>query len=118
MSDLELKGADVLVRNLEAMGPRVQQVAGVALYEVGLVKLAEMNRRAALDVQLERPIVTRSDVSVRFSVSGTAVVRVHEEIEKRHGEGEPKYMEAVILDAKSTLAAELAERIDLGRAVS
>jgi hypothetical protein len=121
------KGADRLRAVLAALGPRMLEEGGRALYQEALVEQKESMRRTPVDTgalrashETERPVVERGQVSVRIVVGGPAApyaVPVHERVEVHHPVGQAKFLESTIMESAPFMAERIAKRIDLNRIV-
>jgi hypothetical protein len=115
LASAELKGADEFKRRLARMATETPKECARVLKEIGRVKLSEMQRRTELNVQVEEPVVGLGETTVRFVAIGPDVLEVHERIEQKHLQGQPKFMETVILESIGTLGQDIAARLDLGK---
>lgn len=100
---------------------------GRALYEEIKIEAKEVERRTprktgALrrSIKVSKPDLRNKTVAVTISVGGETApyaVYVHEDLEAVHPIGQAKYLSSVINESKRHMAARVARRIDINRAI-
>jgi hypothetical protein len=104
---------------------------GRALYQETSVELKEVKRRTPVDKgalraseHVEGPLRTGPNDSIIYALivaGGPAApyaIYVHEDLEAIHPVGQAKYIESVLLESRPFMAARIAKRIDLNRAIA
>jgi len=92
-----------------------------ALYLEGLIEMTESKRRVPVDTgvlrasgRVEEPQRYRGRISVTLSYGGAAenyAIIVHEDLDAHHSVGQAKYLESVLNESRSSMAARLAKRL-------
>lgn len=135
----KLDGAEAFRRNLARFSKAFPDEVASALYVEAQIEATEVKKRTPVwnsDRPLPRGVVagalrasvrvvgpTRqgSRIFVLVAAGGPSApyaIFVHEDLDAFHKIGQAKYLESVILESRSYMAARVAKRIDLKRALA
>lgn len=131
-------GAKQMLGTLRAIPKKFPDEVGAALYYVGQRRMTQAKRRTPVwnperpvpaghtpgslraSGQVHEPEREGRNVSVALSFGNEIVdyaIYVHEDLEAHHATGQAKFLESVLMEGADSTAKEVAERIDLKRAV-
>lgn len=124
MSDVEIKGIDVVIAALRRVGGDIRQKGAAALFQEAEIEMTyEIKRRTPVDhgplrasEHVQRPQFDRDGVSVSLVAGGPSAeyaLIVHEDLDAFHDDGEAQYLIGPLLEAAPHLAARIARRIVL-----
>lgn len=104
---------------------------GRAVYQETSVELKEVRKRTPVDKgplraseHVEGPLRTGANDRIIYALivaggpSAPYAIYVHEDLEALHPVGQAKYIESVLMESRPFMAARIAKRIDLNRAIS
>lgn len=135
----KLNGAAAFKSNLARLRKAFPDEVAQALYKETQIEATEVRRRTPVwnsDRRLPRGVVAgalRASVRALMPVrqgsrvytliaaggsSAPYAIFVHEDLDAFHKVGQAKYLESVILESRSFMAARVANRIDLKRALA
>lgn len=127
-TEFSLKGMQAMQRKLKSLEKKFPTEVERALRIEIEVEAKEVKRRTPVDtgalrtsVHVEGPERRGWTVMIRIVAGGPAApyaVYVHEDLHAFHKTGQAKYIESVIMESRPFLAARLARRIELNRAVA
>lgn len=94
-----------------------------ALYMEGQIEMTESKRRVPVDTGalrasgfVEQPVRNGRNISVTLAYGTEYAIPVHENLEAHHrSPGQAKYLESVLNESRSSMAARLAARIRLDK---
>ena len=125
--ELDVKGLDKVMRNLERLAQQIPNEVGRALYEEAQIEKLESMRRTPVDTgalrashEVSHPVINGRDIEVTISVGGVSApyaVIVHENLDAFHPVGQAKFLESTIMESRPFLAQRIAARISLERLV-
>ena len=131
-----IRGAVEMIKKLTGFQEKFPERVAEALYQEAQIEMTEAKRRTPVDVNytggrkpphpgqlrasgiVHQPIREGKSISVTLSFGGGAIdyaIWVHEIEENFHPVGQWKYLESVLNESRSHMAARIAKRIDLGR---
>lgn len=127
-----MKGVSEMVGTLKKIAEKFPDRVAAALYLEGQIEMTEAKRRTPVDVTphaphpgqlrasgtVHEPERHGKNISVTLSFGGAAkdyAVYVHENPDAIHPVGQWKYLESVLNESRSSMAARLAKRIDLNK---
>jgi hypothetical protein len=115
--------ATAVVRNLERISGDVKSKLGAALYGVAQKVRLDSMKRTPVDTgalksshTVSSPKLTSDGVEVTIGVGGASAdyaVYVHEDLSKRHPNGEAKFLERAVLEESSTFGHDLAKMLEV-----
>lgn len=121
----EIKGSVAMTRKLQQIAKMFPQRVGAALYQEGQIEMTESKRRVPVETgtlrasgQVSEPEHVGRNITVTLSYGGAAkdyAIIQHENPDFIHKVGQWKYLESVLNESRSHMAARLARRIDLNR---
>jgi hypothetical protein len=124
-------GGPEFKKRLLAFKRNIGREIGRAIYQETSIELKEVKRRTPVDKgalraseHVEGPLRTGPNDSIIYALivaGGPAApyaIYVHEDLEAIHPVGEAKFIESVLLESRPFMAARIAKRIDLNRAIS
>lgn len=125
---LEIKGADLLLRNIASLAKHgAREVAGAA-YEEMEIEMAEAKNRTPVDTGVLRasgfvnpPAVRGRAFEIVLGFGGAAkdyAVPQHERTDYFHTVGQAKYLESVIDEGRDNYPQRIARRVNFNRLVS
>jgi hypothetical protein len=127
-----MKGVSEMVATLKKIGEQFPDRVGAALYREAQIEMTESKRRCPVDITkdaphpgqlrasgfVHEPERSGRNISVTMSYGGAAIdyaVPVHENLDAHHPVGQAKYLESVLDESRSNMAARIAARIDLNK---
>ena len=123
-----LKGAAAMKARLKNLTKRFPDEVGRALYIETEIETKEAKRRTPVDkgplrasVHTEGPIRQGRSVFTMIVAGGPAApyaVIVHEDLVALHPVGQAKFIESVVMESRPHMAARIAKRIELNRALA
>ena len=127
----KLHGAVQMVQALKQIAAKFPDRVAAALYQEAQIEATEMKRRTPVDttpgaphpgnlrnsIHVERPVRDGNHISVTIATGTQApyAIFVHENPDAIHPIGQWKFMESVINESRSHMAARIAARIQLSR---
>lgn len=120
---VKARGEKDLQRKLARLGEGLKREAAEALVEIAKELLEAARERTPVETGwLKRSghvklTIYAGNVSARVIFDAPHARIVHEDMEAAHDNGEPKFLERALNELRPRLAAEMARRIDLRRAV-
>jgi hypothetical protein len=124
---VSMKGIAAMSAKLRALNTALPKEVERALFQEASVEQKEVRRRTPVDLgDLRRSIAvvgpTRAGkvVFVKIVAGGPAApyaIYVHENLTAYHKVGQAKFLESVIMESRPYMAARVAKRIDLNRAL-
>ena len=121
MASVKIFGEKQIKAKMAAVANRVHTAVGVALYNEGLIEMAESMARTPVKTgALRGSHITRhpeyrgQDVSVTIEVGGPAApyaVVVHEDLEAFHPTGQAKYLESTIMQSAPFMLDRISKRL-------
>ena len=135
----KLLGVGKMIDTLRKVADKFPDLVGAALYREGQIEMTEAKRRTPVDTRpnqsypytraphpgqlrnsgLVHPPERRGQrISVTLSFGGAAsdyAVHVHENPDAHHPIGQWKYLESVLDESASHMAARIARRVDLNK---
>lgn len=121
------RGADKMMANLKKLQAFAPNEFARALYQEAQIEGTEIKRRTPVDTGALRASIVVAEpkrdgrhISVTISAGGPSVeyaLYVHEDLEAFHAEGEAKYIERPLRESAPKMAARIAKRIDLNKAL-
>ena len=118
---MKIFGEKQIKAKMAAVGSRVHTAVGVALYNEGLIEMAESMERTPVDTGAlkgshitEHPEYKGQDVSVTIKVGGPAApyaVVGHEDLEAFHTTGQAKFLESTIMESAPHMKNRIAKRL-------
>lgn len=131
-SGAKLTGADAVRKKLQRAKVAIPNEVARALYFETEIDAKEVKRRTPVDegelrgsVHVSGPYIVylrgRRVIYTRISAGGPAApyaIYVHEDLDAFHKVGQAKFMESVILESRPYMAARVARRIELNRAMA
>ncbi len=121
----KLFGVKELCARLKGVANATAQETGRALYQEALVETKESMARTPVltgalraSHETSQPLLGNGEVSVKIRVGGPAApyaVRVHEDLEAGHANGQAKFLESTLNESRPYMADRVARRISLQR---
>jgi hypothetical protein len=124
-----IRGAKEMTAKLRSIATKFPDHVGAALYQEAQIEVTEMKRRTPVDItedaphpgnlrnsiHVEEPERSGRNISVTIATGAQApyAIYVHENPDAIHPVGEWKFMESVLNESRSHMAARIARRIDL-----
>ena len=122
------RGVQDVRRNYAKVKAGLRKELGRALRQETEIDSTEVKRRTPVDtgelrgsVHVVGPIVERRRIYTMIVAGGPAAPYariVHEDLDAFHKVGQAKYLESVILESRPHMAARVARRIELNRALA
>jgi hypothetical protein len=126
------KGVKEMQAKLKRFGNKFPDEVGRALFQESQVELTEVKRRTPVDrgnlrssEHVVGPVIINQGGSrlvycliVAGGPSAPYAVYVHEDPDAFHKVGQWKYIESVIMESRQYMAARVAKRIELNRALA
>lgn len=116
--EFDIKGLDSIATALSDLVRKVPEVAAQALREEAEIEMEEAKRRTPVDTGALRASgrVTSSEdgLEATLSFGNTAVdyaLKVHEDTEAFHDDGQAKYLESVLVESAPHLPVRIANRM-------
>lgn len=113
--------ADEVLKNLTRISSDVKNKLGAALYGIGQKVRLDSMKRTPVDTgalksshTVSAPTPTNDGVKVTIGVGGPAAdyaVYVHEDLSKRHPNGEAKFLERAVLNEAATFEQDIATQL-------
>ena len=127
-----MKGVAEMTALLKKVAAKFPDRVAAAIYQEAQIEMTESKRRCPVDVSenaphpgqlrasgtVHEPERHGKNISVTLSYGGAAAnyaVFVHENPDAFHKVGQWKYLESVLNESRSTMAARIAKRIDLNK---
>lgn len=126
---MPMKGATQMIARIRKIADKFPDRVAKALYQEAQIEATEMKRRTPVDttpnaphpgnlrnsIHVEEPERKGRRISVTIATGAQApyAVYVHENLEAIHPIGQAKFMESVLDESRTYMAARLAKRIDL-----
>lgn len=127
-----MQGASEMIATLKRVAAKFPDRVAGAIYAEAQIEMTESRRRCPVDItpnaphpgqlrasgRVSRPEKKGREIFVVMSYGGPAIdyaVHVHENPDAFHPVGQWKYLESVLNESQSHMAARLARRIDLNR---
>jgi len=126
-----MEGAPQMVANIKLVAREFPKRTASALYLEAQIEVTEMKKRTPVDttpnaphpgnlrnsLHAEHPEISDRMISVTIASGMQAMyaIFVHENPDAYHPIGEWKFMESVLNESRSTMAARLASRLDLNK---
>lgn len=129
MADLtfNITGVRELKAALQRLAAEIPQDVARAMYEEAHVERLESMRRTPVDTgalkgshEVHAPKFGLRDITVDITVGGPSApyaLFVHEDLEAFHKSGQAKFLESTILESAPYMAARIARRVLLSRAI-
>lgn len=126
--DFELKGGAEMKAAMERILRAIPREVSQALYEEAQIERTESMRRTPVltgalraSHEVSKPVMKSDGWEVTISVGGPSAdyaIQVHEDLEAFHKTGQSKFLESTLLESAPFMAARVAKRIDLKKAVA
>lgn len=123
-----LNGVEAMRAKLSRLAQRFPDEVMRALYQETEVEVKEVKQRTPVDTGTLRNTVHQvgpsrngSKIYSLIAAGGPSApyaIYVHEDLDVFHKVGQAKFIESVIMEARPYLAARVAKRIELNRAIS
>lgn len=127
-----MRGASEMISALKKIAEKFPDRVAAALFYVGQQEMTESKRRCPVDTTpnaphpgqlrasgtVHPPVRKGNNISVTLSYGGAAVdyaVHVHENPDAFHPVGQWKYLESVLDESASHMAARIAKRVHLSK---
>lgn len=127
MSGASMAGGLAMKRRLANLKRTVPEQVEHALYLEAEIEVTEVKKRTPVDKGTLRGTVHQEGPTRNFRRIYTLIVAggpaapyalfVHEDLEAHHPVGEAKFIESVVTESRPFMAARVARRIDLNRAI-
>ena len=121
----EIKGRVELTNRLRRLAAEYPKQVGAALYQEAEIERAESMRKTPVlwsnlkgSHRVHPPDFTGGVISVQITVGDAATpyaLRIHEDLEMFHTNGEAKFLESTLLESAPHMAQRVAARLDIGR---
>lgn len=118
-------GANEMVERLKDIAKKFPDRVAAAIYQEAQIEMTESKRRVPIDTGVLRasgfvapPERNGNHISVTLSYGGAAdhyAIVQHENLEFHHKHGQAKYLESVLNESRSYMAARIAKRVDLNQ---
>lgn len=122
-----IKGVAEMAALVRSAASKFPSAVEKALYQEAQIEMTESKRRCPVDTGtllasgfVQQPVRAGSNISVTLGYGGEAssyAVIVHEDLEAFHKVGQAKYLESVLKESASHMAARIAKRIDLNKLI-
>lgn len=122
-----MRGTARLQQQLRNMARQFPAEVGRALYQETEIETTEAKKRTPVDTGALRSTVHTEGPTVQGRAISTAIVAggpsapyalaVHEDLEAFHPVGQAKYIESVINESASHIAARVVQRLDLKKLI-
>lgn len=126
-----VKGASQMIAKIQKFVREYPDHVASALYQEAQIEATEMKRRTPVDttpdaphpgnlrnsIHVKKPVRRGREISVEIATGRQApyAVFVHENPDAHHPVGEWKFMESVLNESRSHMAARLAKRIHFNK---
>lgn len=127
-SGASLRGVEAIRRKLRTFAQKHLDEVGRALRLEAEAEAKEIRRRTPVDtgnlrasIYVEGPIREGKRIYCKILAGGVAApyaIYVHEDLDAIHKVGQAKFIESVILESRPYMAARVARRIELSRALA
>ncbi len=121
-----MKGAAAMIATLKQIAAKFPDRVAAAIYQEAQIEMTESKRRCPVDVgtlrasgMVAEPIRSGRNISVTLSYGGAAqdyAIPQHENLEYVHKVGQAKFLESVLNESRSNMAARIAARVHLDKA--
>jgi hypothetical protein len=121
------RGADAMMANLTKLQAFSPDEFARAIYQEAQIEATECKRRTPVDTGALRASIVVEDpkregrkISVAIVAGGPSVdyaLKVHEDLEAFHSNGEAKFIERPLRESAPHMASRIAARIDLNKAL-
>jgi hypothetical protein len=111
-----------------AFKSKFPRVVARALFIEAEIEAKEAKKRTPVDlgnlrgsIHVTEPVIVRQTMSVSIVAGGPSApyaIYVHEDLEAFHQVGQAQFIESVIMESRPFMAARVARRIDLSRALA
>ncbi len=132
MAKGKLDGADKMRKKLERAKVAIPNEVARALYLETEVEAKEVKRRTPVDkgplrasIHVQGPYIVylkgRRVIYTRITAGGPSAlyaVYVHEDLDAYHKVGQAKFLESTIMESRPYMAARVAKRVELNRALA
>jgi hypothetical protein len=125
---MSMSGAEKMRAKLKRLAEKFPDEVARALYQETEVEVKEVKMRTPVDTGTLRgtvhqvgPFRNGRMIYSLIAAGGPAApyaIYVHENLEAHHPVGQAKFIESVIMESRPYLAARVAKRIELNRALS
>lgn len=127
MVSFGISGIEEMYKKLSKLEGFSPNAFGQAMYQEAQVEMTESKKRVPVDTGtlrasgfVEDPKRQWRNISVTMGYGGAAeayALIVHEDLEAAHTVGQAKYLESVLQESAPHMAARIAKRIDLNKAL-
>lgn len=117
-----IKGANEMVALLKRVAEQFPDRVAAAIYQEAQIEMTEAKRRTPVDTgrlrasgTVHAPERKGTNISVTMSYGTDYAIYVHENTEAFHKVGQAKFLESVLNESRSSMAARIAARVDLNK---